>query len=34
MAKAKLLESVVVLDLRSAIWGEDPIRQWILPFYL
>jgi hypothetical protein len=30
MAKAKLLESMVVLDLRSVIWGEDPIRQWIL----
>lgn len=30
MAKAKLLESIVVLDLRSVIWGEDPIRQWIL----
>jgi hypothetical protein len=29
-AKVKLLEPIVVLDLRSVIWGDDPIRQWIL----
>jgi hypothetical protein len=30
MAKVKLTEPIVVLDLRSVIWGEDPIRQWVL----
>ena len=30
LAKIKLLEPVVVLDLRSVIWGTDPIRQWVL----
>jgi hypothetical protein len=30
MAKVELLEPTVVLDLRSVIWGEDPVRQWIL----
>jgi hypothetical protein len=30
VAKITLLEPIIVLDLRSVIWGEDPIRQWIL----
>lgn len=30
IARVTLLEPIVVLDLRSVIWGEDPIRQWIL----
>ena len=30
VAKVKLLEPIAVLDLRSVIWGEDPIRQWVL----
>jgi hypothetical protein len=30
VAKVRLLEPITVLDLRSVIWGEDPIRQWIL----
>jgi hypothetical protein len=30
MARVKLLEPMVVLDLRSVIWGQDPIRQWVL----
>ena len=30
IAPTRLLEPLVVLDLRSVIWGEDPIRQWIL----
>ena len=29
-ARTRLFEPLVVLDLRSVIWGEDPIRQWIL----
>lgn len=30
MAKVTLTEPIVVLDLRSVIWGEDPLRQWVL----
>ena len=30
IAQIRLLEPIVVLDLRSLIWGEDPTRQWIL----
>jgi RES domain len=30
IARIRLLERIVVLDLRSCIWGEDPARQWIL----
>jgi hypothetical protein len=26
----KVLAPIMVLDLRSVVWGEDPIRQWIL----
>jgi RES domain len=30
LAQIRLKEAIAVLDLRSVIWGEDPIRQWIL----
>jgi hypothetical protein len=30
IAKVKVLESIPVLDLRSVIWGEDPVQQWVL----
>lgn len=30
IAQISVLEPLSVLDLRSAIWGEDPTRQWIL----
>jgi RES domain len=30
IAKIKILEPISVLDLRSALWGEDPTGEWIL----
>jgi len=30
MAEVQLNEAITVLDLRSALWGADPLRQWIL----
>ncbi len=30
IAKVELNETITVLDLRSAIWGTGPLRQWIL----
>ena len=30
VAKVELNETITVLNLKSAIWGTDPLRQWIL----
>ena len=30
MAEVRLTEAIGVLDLRSIIWGTDPLRQWVL----
>jgi hypothetical protein len=30
MAEIQLTEAITVLDLRSVLWGTDPLRQWIL----
>lgn len=30
IAKVRLLEPIPVLDLRSVVWGQDPVQQWVL----
>jgi hypothetical protein len=30
MAEIRITEAIGVLDLRSVLWGTDPLRQWIL----